>query len=514
MNLNVFSGKNALKDFYDPSKCPPLPLVELPNHPFENEGVEIFAKMLTLLPAGNVKSLPALNMLLRAVENGEINDDTKRIIEWSSGNTAISLAIISRIYGLGDVSAYISNKNSEAKMQLLRFFGLELSLFGGPAQVNPDDIDGGIHAAIVDGAKDGCYNPSQYTSGRNPEAHIRWTGPQLHAQLPDMSVFAAGLGTAGTVTGVGTYLKSVNPNIVNVGVFTAPGDKVPGPRPFDLAPPPADMDLPWKDVIDASEFATSVESYQASLELCRQGLLVGPSSGLALVGLCHFLEKAKENGGLDKLRGPEGKIKCAFICCDQPFQYIAEYFDKLPSALFPKIVNDELRGVDQYPYGSSWTLSPEEAYAKITESASERATVLDLRDLADFETVRIAGSVNLDLNCREEPDPLRSPPVLRRQWLELDRRLHADDQELGPKLFGKKVVINSYNGHTAVVASSVLRMKGVEAYAVRNGFDFAIGSRYILEYGKPASKYVIQVSRVDFECEYTDSCASCTDMFV
>jgi cysteine synthase len=61
-------------------------------------------------------------MLLRAVESGEINQDTKRIIEWSSGNTAISLAIISRIYGLGDVSAYISNKNSEAKMQLLRFF--------------------------------------------------------------------------------------------------------------------------------------------------------------------------------------------------------------------------------------------------------------------------------------------------------------------------------------------------------------------------------------------------------
>jgi cysteine synthase len=64
----------------------------------------------------------ALNMLLRAVESGEITENTKRIIEWSSGNTAISLAIISRIYGLADVSAYISNKNSEAKMQLLRFF--------------------------------------------------------------------------------------------------------------------------------------------------------------------------------------------------------------------------------------------------------------------------------------------------------------------------------------------------------------------------------------------------------
>jgi hypothetical protein len=92
------------------------------------------------------------------------------------------------------------------------------------------------------------------------------------------------------------------------------------------------MDLPWKDVIDEAEFATSLDSYQASVELCRQGLLVGPSSGLALIGanfnfptvekwndaisagLYHFLEKAKANGGLDKLRGPDGKIKCELNC--------------------------------------------------------------------------------------------------------------------------------------------------------------------------------------------------------
>jgi cysteine synthase len=61
-------------------------------------------------------------MLVRAKESGEINENTKRIIEWSSGNTAISLAIVSQIYGLGNVTAYISNKHPEAKIQLLRFF--------------------------------------------------------------------------------------------------------------------------------------------------------------------------------------------------------------------------------------------------------------------------------------------------------------------------------------------------------------------------------------------------------
>jgi rhodanese-related sulfurtransferase len=136
--------------------------------------------------------------------------------------------------------------------------------------------------------------------------------------------------------------------------------------------------------------------------------------------------------------------------------------------LFPKIVNDELLGVDQYPYGSTWTISSEEAYPKI----SEHATVLDLRDSADFDMVRIAGSINLDLHSKQEPNPFTSPPALRRQWLELDGRLRASDPEFGPKLFGKIIIINSYSGHTAVVASSVLRKRGVEAYAVQNGFDF------------------------------------------
>ncbi|KAJ7348293.1 hypothetical protein DFH08DRAFT_999955 [Mycena albidolilacea] len=377
---------------------------------FESDGVEIYAN---LLPAANVKSLPgnvdadatmiALNMLLRAVESEEITENTKRIIG--------------------------------------------ASLFGGPAQVNQDDVDGGIRASITDGAKEGCYNPSQYTSGRNPEAHIRWTGPQLHGQLPDMSVFVAGLGTAvlcrlRSSTSCTIFIGDMTRTQPKSRVFTAPGDK---------------------DVIDEAEAATSLDSYQASLELCRPGLLVGPSSGLASTGLYHFLQKAKANGGLDRLRGTDGKIKYefspgAFICCDQPFQYIGEYFDKIPASLFPKIINDELLGVDQYPYGSSWTISPGEAYSKIQAPASDRTIILDLRDSADFDTVRITGSINLDLQCREEPNPFTSPSVLRRQWLELDRRLDVVDQEFGP------------NGHTAIMASSVLRKKGVEAYAIRIRF--------------------------------------------
>ncbi|KAG8715095.1 hypothetical protein FRC08_011010 [Ceratobasidium sp. 394] len=124
--LNVYSGDNALVDFYDPDKCPPVPLVEVPKHPWRSHGVRIYAKLMSSLPAANVKSLPALNMLLRAQEEGKITKDTNTIIEYSSGSTVISLGILAHIMGIETVKAYLSNKTSPAKLDLLRFFGLDM----------------------------------------------------------------------------------------------------------------------------------------------------------------------------------------------------------------------------------------------------------------------------------------------------------------------------------------------------------------------------------------------------
>ncbi|KAG8740674.1 hypothetical protein FRC10_004052 [Ceratobasidium sp. 414] len=143
--LNAFSGKSALVDYYNPDCNPPPPLVELPDHPFVEDGVRIYAKMMTALPAGNVKALPALNILLRGREQESITSNTHKIIEYSSGNTVISLSIIANILGIGSTCAYISNETSQAKINLLR------TLFGGPAQVEPADVNGGIFAALKDG---------------------------------------------------------------------------------------------------------------------------------------------------------------------------------------------------------------------------------------------------------------------------------------------------------------------------------------------------------------------------
>ena len=123
---------------------------------------------------------------------------------------------------------------------------------------------------------------------------------------------------------------------VTRSVCTAPGDRVPGPRSYALLSP---VEFPWRDSVDTIEEAGSLDSFGLSMELTRQGLVCGPSSGFNLSGLHSFLQKRKEAGTLKDLAGADGEIHCVFICCDLPYQYIEEYFDKLGDECFPPIVN-------------------------------------------------------------------------------------------------------------------------------------------------------------------------------
>ncbi|KAF8075224.1 tryptophan synthase beta subunit-like PLP-dependent enzyme [Lyophyllum atratum] len=472
--LNIFSGEYGLRDFYDPEKNLPVPLVELPArlNPLRKDGVRIYAKLMSHLPATNVKSLPALNMILRAQESGNITQDTHTIVEYSSGSTVISLGIISNILGIPNVKAFISNKTSQVKLQLLRFFGLELTLFGGPVQPEHLDTNGGIYVANEHGTLPNVYNPDQYSNAENYQAHMRWTGPQIYAQLPDISVFAASVGTAGTMTGTGLYLKKVKPSITGLGVLTAPNDRVPGPRTFNLLLP---VEFPWRESMDAMEEVDSFSAYERSLELCRNGLLVGPSSGLALTGLLNFLQKRKDANTLDALRNSAGEIPCVFICCDQPFQYIAEYFTKLDSSYFRPIENEELFSTDLYPYNIDWELTPEKAHQMLFTSTGKPSNinkgtfVLDIRDRGDFQSSHIPGSHNLDVGADSRPNPYKDPQTLALLFKTLETRFAITDPEYGLPLQDKSVIVFSPDGNVAKLACSILRNRGVEALYVIGG---------------------------------------------
>jgi cysteine synthase len=115
------------------------------------------------------------------------------------------------------------------------------------------------------------------------------------------------------------------------------GDPVPGPRPYNLV---TESKFPWKCVTDAVEEVSSLDSYRLSLQLSREGIICGPSSGMCLEGLFKYFGKQKEARFLQRLAGQDGKINCVFMCADLPYQYLDEYFSKLGEDFFKPIVNE------------------------------------------------------------------------------------------------------------------------------------------------------------------------------
>lgn len=282
------------------------------------------------------------------LESQVVPEKTNTILEYSSGSTVISMSMIARaIHGIKDTRAFLSNKTSEAKLKLMQFFGLNITLFGGPSQPEPLDERGGIQVARrLAMESDETINPNQYENDNNWQAHIRWTGPQIFKQLPEINVICAGLGTSGTMTGLGLYFNEAKPSVHRLAVCTAPGDRVPGPRTYALLRP---VEFPWKKAVDAIEEVGSTESFSLSLDLCREGLVCGPSSGFNLQGLYQMLEKRKAAGSLTEgIRGPDGLVHCVFLCCDLPYQYIGEYFQKLGPEHFHPIHN-EVRTTGHHP---------------------------------------------------------------------------------------------------------------------------------------------------------------------
>ncbi|CAG9976012.1 unnamed protein product [Clonostachys byssicola] len=497
-NLNVYKGPDALREYFNPDIAPPLPLVEIPEslNPYHKDGVRIYAKMMTMHPANNVKAMPALNLLEHGVAPGK----TKTVVEYSSGSTVISMAMISRVFhGLDDVHAFLSNKTTDAKLRLMQFFGLNITLFGGPSQPEPKDERGGIRAAyrLAKNSESVC-NPDQYDNDLNWQSHIRWTGPQILEQLPEINLICAGMGTSGTMSGLGSFFKEQKPSVFRLGpqpsVCTAAGDRVPGPRSLALLGP---VNFPWKSSVDHIEEVGSHHSFSLSLQLCRNGIVSGPSSGFNLQGLFQFLDKRKSEGTLAELAGDDGQIHCAFLCCDLPYQYIDEYFAKLGSEHFPTISNSELADVDLYRYDSAWEKEPLTALAEFyrvnnvldrdillfmsKRRAGERqgwerilspcsdTVIIDLRQAEDYERFSLPGSLNFPLVDASTPSPFSDPKVMAWLWKEFEARLESNDEDICSQLRDKHSLIMCYDGDSARVATSVLRAKGYIADNTHGG---------------------------------------------
>ena len=339
--MNVFEGPDALRDFLNPGKHPNLPLVELPAklNPFAADNVRIFAKCMNMLPLGNVKSVPAFNMIREKYRQGEL-EDVERIVENSSGNTVSSMALVARQFGIDQTQSYVPAEISWNKLLMLLFFGIEPIVNVEPTDPSEADPQSGVYKAKKDGEETEAINPGQYHNEDNPGAHEKWTAQQIWEQTDgNIDIFCAGLGTTGTIIGNSRFLKSKKESLQVVGAMRAPDQYVPGVRTEKLLKL---VGFDWHKYVDSIERVETTVSYQLSLELSRQGIVVGPSSGLALAGLLQYLTGLQTNK-LEELRDKQsGDVVCVFLCPDGPLPYLDEYFKYLDSSHFPAIQNEEV----------------------------------------------------------------------------------------------------------------------------------------------------------------------------
>ncbi len=248
------------------------PLVELERFS-PRPGVRIFAKLEGHNPTGSVKDRVARSMVDDAEARGVLTPE-KILLEPTSGNTGISLAMIARRRGYRMVAVMPESASSE-RLMLLEMFGAEIVLTDGAKGSN-----GAIfHAQKM--AEDEKYHMLyQYGNPANPQAHYETTGPEIVRDLPEVDTFIAGLGTGGTLMGVGRRLREHNPKVQIIAAEPNPGDLVQGLRSLEEGFIPPILDL---DQLDRKVMISSEDAVHFTRELvAREGIFAGLSSGAAL----------------------------------------------------------------------------------------------------------------------------------------------------------------------------------------------------------------------------------------
>ncbi|MBA3826769.1 MAG: cysteine synthase family protein [Ktedonobacterales bacterium] len=249
------------------------PLVELP-HLSPSSAVRLYAKLEGQNPTGSVKDRIALAMIRRAEAEGTLKPG-QTILEPTSGNTGIALAMIARVLGYRFIAVMPDNVSHERR-QMLALYGAEIIPSDGRLGSN-----GAVALAkeLVAAHPDYCFL-YQYGNPANPGVHAATTGAEIVRDLPDVDVFVAGLGTGGTLTGCGRRLKAHNPAIRVIAAEPMQGEGVQGLRSLadGFIPPIFDPTvLDGKVLVHASDAIHALRRLTA-----EEGIFAGPSCGAAL----------------------------------------------------------------------------------------------------------------------------------------------------------------------------------------------------------------------------------------
>ncbi len=260
------------------------PLLELKNINFNPE-VKIFGKLEGSNPGGSVKDRPAYYMIKNAEETGKLTPK-KTILEPTSGNTGIALAMIGAAKDY-KVTLVMPSCVSSERQRILEAFGANVILTPGC-----DGTDGAIQKAhkLLRENQDNYFMPNQFDNKNNVLSHYETTGPEIFKQTNgEIDFFVAGIGTTGTIMGVGKYLKEKIPNIKIVGVEPVKDHAIQGLKNMGEAIIPK---IYKPELLDEKIIINDDEAYEiARLLATKEGVFVGMSSGAAIAGALKISEK-------------------------------------------------------------------------------------------------------------------------------------------------------------------------------------------------------------------------------
>lgn len=277
------------------------PLVEV-TRLFNKPGVKIFAKLEGHNPGGSVKDRPALNMIQMALQRGELKPGMK-LIEPTSGNTGIALAMIARLVGV-EIELVMPENATRERVLTMEAFGAKVTL-----TPKEKSMEGAIDYAVDKVSKGGYLMLNQFGNPDNYMAHYKTTGPEIWKDTEGkVTHFVSSMGTTGTIMGVSKYLKEKNNNIEIVGCQPSEGSQIPGIRKWAEAYLPKIFDKSRVDrIVEVSQGDATSMTRRLSKE---EGIFAGMSSGGAMTAALKIANEINE-----------GVIVC--IICDRGDRYLS-----------------------------------------------------------------------------------------------------------------------------------------------------------------------------------------------
>ena len=360
----------------------PTPLVRLNRvTPFRH--TRVYAKLEWYNPFGAVKDRVAANL----IDDGEARSTVRaeqKLVEPTSGNTGMALAMIANAKGY-TLTTPLSNEIPLEKRTMLRFFGADVMELEDTLCPAPGAPEGAIAKAMEIGDRPDVHMLNQYANEANPEAHFKTTGPEIWRQTEGrVTHFVAGLGTCGTITGTGRFLKAQRSSIRVLGVHPNEGHDIPGVRSL--------RQLQQTKLFFPDEYDGLVEvQNQTAFELClrlnrEESIVAGPSSAMALQGAFELVPD--EPGNLVVVIFPDNAFKYASSVVKHLPGLTAQPAAKSGRDPLLEAMRENVRG------NADLTVSVDEARALLQNG---KPFVMDVRPYEQYREAHLPGAVNLPL---------------------------------------------------------------------------------------------------------------------